>query len=329
MIDVVYDPTATCPQWDTVYSRVQPAAPVRPFLRRATGYSATGSARERQVIILFGGGKNGKGVFLQTLRQLLGDYAIRCPSTTFLARRDDAIPNDVAQLRGARFVFASETNENRRLAEATIKDLTGGEDISARFMRAEWFSFTPTFTPWLATNHRPIIKGQDEAIWDRLALAPWSVRIPDAEQNRALVDELRVEYAGILAWIVRGAKDWYEHGLGTPAAVASATADYRSEMDVLGGFIEEHCVIDPQAWVTTGALYKRYMEWCEASGERSLSQTALGLRLLDRGFHAGRQGKDRTRSWRGLRLRLPTEEATADGFDEADGYGRRFDHERQ
>src|SRR5262249_12776425 len=154
-----YDPNALCPRWHAFLERVQPSADMRAFLQRASGYSASGSARERCIIIAHGSGKNGKGGFLQTLRYVVPDLAVRMPSSTFLAKKHDGIPNDIAQLRGARFAFASESEENKRLAEATIKDLTGGEDIPARFLHAEWFSFAPQFSPWLATNHRPEIQG--------------------------------------------------------------------------------------------------------------------------------------------------------------------------
>jgi len=303
LVDLEYAPQAPCPRWLAFLERIMDGnAGLIRFLQRAMGYSATGSARERRLIITYGTGKNGKGVFLQTGRQVLGDYSLRTPSATFLARRNDAIPNDLAALRGARFVFASETNDGRRLDEATIKDLTGGEDISARFMRAEWFSFTPTFTPWLATNHRPVIRGTDPAIWDRITLVPFSVRIPDDEQDPALLETLEVEYAGILAWIVQGAAEWYAHGLGAPGEVQTATAAYRKDMDVLGAFLDEHCIADPQAWVLASRLYATYRDWCEQSGERALTQTAFGLRLDERGYPASRLGPKQARTRSGLRL---------------------------
>jgi P4 family phage/plasmid primase-like protien len=318
LIDTPYDLNATAPRWEAFLERVLPDEQLRHFVRRAGGYSATGSARERCVMIPYGPGKNGKGVFLQTVRQLLGEYAVRTPSETFLAKKADAIPNDVAALRGARFAFASETGEGRRLAEATIKDLTGGEDISARFMRGEWFSFTPTFTPWLDTNHRPIIRGSDPAIWDRIRLIPFMVRIPDDEQDPTLTDQLRREYAGILAWIVRGAVEWHRDGLGTPAAVRDATANYQAEMDLLGAFIGDNCVVDPQAWVLASELYKAYCEWSTSGGERPLTATAFALRLVERGFTKTRLGPRGARTYSGLRM-MGQDEGPATGLDSATG----------
>jgi putative DNA primase/helicase len=315
LIDLDYDPAAACPMWLAFLERVLPDEDVRRFVQRGAGYSATGSARERKLLIPYGSGKNGKGVFLQTLKSVLGEYAVRAPSETFMAKRDNAIPNDIAALRGARFVFASETNEGHRLAEATIKDLTGGEEISARFMRGEWFSFAPTFTPWLATNHRPIIRGSDPAIWDRIGLIPFTVRIPDDEQDPELLDKLKAEYPGILTWIVRGAAEWYRQGLKTPAAVREATGSYQAEMDVLGTFLSERCVNDQDeetGWVLAGDLYEAYTKWCEESGEKPMPKRTLGLRLAERGYTAARVGKARTRGWIGLRLMtdadIPSEE---------------------
>ena len=297
-----YDPDAACERWLAFLERVQPSADVRAFLQRALGYSATGSARERALIVCWGSGRNGKGTLLQAVKTLLGDYAVRTPSETFAGRRDDAIPNDLAALRGARFVFASETKEGRRLAEATLKDLTGGEEISARFMRGEFFSFTPTFTPWLATNHRPRISGTDPAIWDRIRLVPFTVRIPDDEQDPELVDKLQAEAPGILTWIVRGAQSWYASGLGLPDAVQQATQGYRADEDLIGDFLADCCVTDEQAWVSAAALYARYVSWCESSGEKPLSKKGLGLRLAERGLTACRIGKRQERSWSGVRL---------------------------
>jgi putative DNA primase/helicase len=303
LIDLDFDQAIDCLLWQRVLERVLPDPEVRAFVQRAIGYSASGSARERCVLICYGSGKNGKGVLLQTVRNVLGEYAVRTPSTTFVARRGDAIPNDIAQLRGARFVFTSETADGQRLDEGLVKDLTGGEDVSARFMRGEWFSFTPTFTPWLATNHRPVIRGTDEAIWDRIRLIPFNVRIPEAEQDRQLIDKLKSEAIGILTWIIEGAVDWYQNGLSSPKEVQVATSTYRTEMDTLGGFIEDRCVVDAGLSVTAKALYEAYRAWCEACGERSVAQTAFGLRLAERGFASTRAGgRERTRMWRGIGL---------------------------
>lgn len=311
IVDLDYDPDAQCPRWEAFLERVLPDPDVRAFFQRAAGYSASGSARERKLIIPHGPGRNGKSVALQTLKNVLGEYAISAPSETFMAKRDGTTPNDIASLLGARFVFASETNEGHRLDESVIKKLTGGEEISARFLYAEWFSFLPTFTPWLATNHRPVIRGSDHAIWDRIALVPFNVRIPDEEQDADLLDKLKLEYPGILAWVLRGVRAWLDQGLGLPEAVSTATGAYRAEMDALGLFLSERCIDDPDprtGWVTTGVLYGAYTKWCEDSGERAVPKRALGMRLQERGYEPTRVGSQQARGWLGLRLLSDTED---------------------
>ncbi len=315
LIDIDYDPEAECPLWESVLERVLPDQSVRDFVQRASGYSATGSARERKIIIPHGPGRNGKGVTLETQFQVLGEYGSRTPAETFMARRNDSIPNNIAALRGVRFVYSSETDDGHRLAEAVVKDLTGGESISARFMRGEWFSFPPTFTPWLSTNHRPVIRGSDPAIWDRIALVPFTVRIPDEEQDPDLLEKLKPEYPGILAWIIRGAANWYRNGLGIPSAVRAATSSYQGEMDLIGSFIGECCVLDSDertGWVLASSLYDAYTKWCGEAGEKNpLPKRTLGLRLAERGYTAKeRVGGIHARGWLGLRLRTDS-----DGMD--------------
>lgn len=317
LIDVEYRPDAPCGRWARFLEEIQPEGATRQFLQRGAGYSATGAARERVLLILHGGGRNGKSVFLQELRTTLGPYAVRMPSETFLAKRQDgAIPNDIAQLRGARLAFGSETGEGRRLAEAKIKELTGDESISARFMRGEWFDFRPTFTPWLATNHRPVIKGSDAAIWDRIRLVPFNVRfrLPDEPDDGSLVadltlsEKLDAERAGILAWIIRGAIDWYQNGLGTTDKVRSATAGYRTEMDDLADFLADRCVAESQSFVGSRTLYEVFKAWSEGSGERPLSEKMFSTRIEERGF-----SKKRTKAgvqFSGVRIRTPLDDST-------------------
>ena len=296
------------------------------FLQRAIGYSLTGDTSERAFLILHGAGRNGKSTLLETVRAVLGpDYADRTRTETLLAKKEGEIPNDVAKLRGLRFVTASEADEGRRLAEATIKDLTGGDAISARFMRAEWFSFLPQFKLWLGTNHRPVIRGTDNAVWDRIRLVPFDVRIPEAEQDKHLRDKLLAEAPGILAWAVEGCRSWRQDGLGAPREVREATAGYRGEMDVLGAFLDDCCIVDPNAHAAAKDLYAAYTRWCDENGERSLSQKAVGQRLAERGFDAVRMGKSRSRYWVGVGVR---DAGSADASEPADASGRGFQHER-
>jgi len=243
---------------------------------------------------------------LATLAGMLGDYAQRTPSETLMVKRSGGIPNDVARLRGARLVMAVEAEENDRLAESQVKQMTGCDRIPARFLHHEWFEFMPEFKLFLATNHNPLIRGTDLAIWRRIRRIPFAVTIPDAEQDRALPHKLRAELPGILAWAVRGCLAWQRDGLGLPPEVQRATADYRLEMDVQANFLEECCLQKPAAQVTAQALHQAYTAWCQATAEPPLARACFGRRLKDRGFqpHKGTAG---TRTWLGIGLLDETE----------------------
>jgi putative DNA primase/helicase len=220
-----------------------------------------------------------------------------------LAKRSDGVPNDIARLKGSRFVSASETEEGRRLAESRIKDLTGQDTITARFMRAEWFDFEPVHKLWLSTNHKPEIRGTDQAIWRRIRLVPWTVVIPPAEQDKKLPEKLRAELPGVLAWIVQGCLEWRRKGLQAPEEVRRATVEYRAEMDVVGAFLAECCAIAPERDVSAADLYKAYGEWCKDTGETQVKQRRFGGQLTERGdFERYRGGKSGGHRWRGLDL---------------------------
>ncbi|PYR33175.1 MAG: hypothetical protein DMF90_21760, partial [Acidobacteria bacterium] len=276
---------AACPTFEAFLDRIFAGdRDLIGFVQRAAGYSLTGDVSERVLFILHGIGANGKTTLQEVLRAACGDYAMRTPTETLLVKREGGIPNDVARLVGARFVTASEADDGKRMAEALVKDMTGGDTITARFMRAEFFEFRPQFKVWLATNHKPVIRGTDKGIWDRIRLVPFNVRIPDAEQDKQLLAKLRDELPGILRWAIEGCLAWQREGLGAPQAVKAATEDYRQEMDVLGRFIEESCLVDSSATVKSSALYEAYKKWCEANREFAVTQKAFSLRLVERGF---------------------------------------------
>jgi putative DNA primase/helicase len=301
IVPVEYDPDANAPAWESFLQRVLPGEELRAFVQRAVGYSATGDTSEQCMFINHGGGANGKSTFQEALSAALGDYAMRTPTEMLLARRADGVPNDVARLKGARFVSASETEEGHRLAESRIKDLTGQDTITARFMKAEWFDFAPTHKLWLSTNHKPEIRGTDAAIWRRIRLVPWTVSIPPAEQDKKLPEKLRSELPGILAWVVRGCLQWRRKGLQAPEEVRQATGDYRSEMDVLAAFLEECCILRSDAMAFAKNLYTAYKEWCEANGEPVEKQRRFGMRLTERGLR--RQKVGGVYRWYGIGLR--------------------------
>jgi putative DNA primase/helicase len=298
---VEYDPGAEAPAWGAFLERVLPDEELRGFVRRAAGYSASGDTSEQCLFINHGVGANGKSTFHEAAAAALGDYAMRAPTDMLLARRSGAVPNDVARLKGARFVTAAETEDGRRLAESLVKDLTGQDTITARFMRAEFFDFKPTHKLHLSTNHKPEIRGTDAAIWRRIRLVPWTVTIPPAEQDKKLSEKLRGELAGVLAWIVRGCVEWRHEGLKAPDAVRKATGAYRSEMDVIGAFIEDCCVLRPDASALATPLYVAYKEWCEESGEPIEKQRRFGMRLTERGLRREKVGG--VYKWYGIGLR--------------------------
>jgi len=302
MAGAEYRPGAEAPTWAAFLERVLPGEQLREFVRRGAGYSATGDTSEQCMFINHGTGANGKSTFQEALAEALGDYAMRTPTEMLLAKRAGGVPNDVARLKGARFVAASETEENRRLAESLVKDLTGQDTISARFMRAEWFDFKPTHKLWLSTNHKPEIRGTDNAIWRRIRLVPWAVTIPPKEQDKKLAEKLRAELPGILAWIVRGCIEWRHDGLQAPEEVRKATGAYRAEMDVLAGFLVDCCEVGTSHWDYAKDLYASYKRWCDEVGERPESQRRFGGHLSERGFSRDRGGSRAAGIWRGVRL---------------------------
>jgi putative DNA primase/helicase len=299
---VTYDPAAECSLWLAFLDRIFAGnVELIDFVQRFLGYALTGITRERVFAILWGAsGRNGKTTLLETFRAILGDYALRTPAETLLVKRDGAIPNDVAKLRGARFVTASETKQGRQLDEPLVKDLTGGDTISARFMRAEWFEFRPSAKIFLGTNHKPEIPGTDPAIWDRVVLIPFTVRIPDEEQDQQLGAKLQAEAPGILAWAVRGCRAWQDGGLQVPEIVRAATKVYRAEEDALGVFLDERCTLGPRLTVAKGIFRTTYETWAKETRETALSDKELRRALAARGLTEGRTGA--MRFWRGVAL---------------------------
>jgi putative DNA primase/helicase len=308
---VTYDPNAECPRWTAFLDRIfEGNTRLIRYVQRVVGHALTGDTREQDLFMPYGKGANGKTTFLVTLQEMLGDYAEQAPASMLLTKDVAAIPNDVARLQGTRFVVAAESAEGRRLDEALVKQLTGRDRVTARFMRAEFFTFTPTFKMFLCTNHRPIIRGTDYAIWRRIKLIPFTVTIPEAEQDPLLLDKLRTERAGIFAWAVAGCLEWQRIGLSTPSEVQTATAGYRAEMDVLGDFLRDRCVLEPEASITGKELFDAYTAWCSESNERPMTRKEFTSRLTERGPTLKRTGV--ARGWVGIRLRGVTDPVTDD-----------------
>lgn len=310
---VPYDKEAGCPTWLGFLDRIFAGdAELIAFLQRAIGYSLTGESNEQVLFFLYGTGSNGKSTLIEALRALVGEYGQQAPMSTFLERRGEGPSNDIARLRGKRFVSSIEAGEGHRLNESLVKQVTGGDTITARFLHREFFEFRPQFKLWLAANHKPVIRGTDHAIWRRIRLIPFTITIPEDERDPELPTKLRKELPGILRWAVDGCLLWQRVGLGAPPAVREATDAYRCEMDVLAGFLDDRCELGQALTVEAGALYQAYCAWCEANGERPASQRAFGLRLKDRTFQQARTGQ--ARRWTGLRLTDMTDHDAGSGI---------------
>lgn len=250
------------------------------FNQRAAGYSATGLTTEQAIFILWGKGANGKSIYENALGKVFGDYSASTPFST-LELSNNAQTNDIAALRGKRFVTVSEVNEARRLNEARVKNMASSDPVTARFLFGEYFTYTPTYKVWMATNHKPIITGNDEGIWRRIRLIPFTVSFRGRE-DRNLADDLDKELPGILNWIIEGAKEWLRHGLGMPEMVKNATESYRAESDILSQFLEQCTIYRDGARTKAGELYAEYERWCDENGEKALSGTAFGRKLKER-----------------------------------------------
>ena len=302
MAGTLYDAAAPCPTWLNFLDRTFAGnRGLIDFVQRAAGYTLTGDTGEQVLFFCYGTGANGKSTFLETLRGVLGDYAQAAEFSTFLAQ-GEGVRNDIARMAGTRFIAAIEAGEGRRLNETIIKTLTGGDTVTARFLFKEYFEYKPQFKLWLAANHKPTIKGTDNAIWRRIRLIPFTVTIPEQERDGKLSQRLREEWPGILAWAARGARDWAEQGLGLPAEVRAATAAYRFEQDTLASFFDDVCTPNANGHAKAGDLYKAYQAWAEANGEKAENASRFGTRLAERGYIPGKLTGG-VRAWRGLEIK--------------------------
>jgi putative DNA primase/helicase len=276
------------------------------FLQRLMGYTLTGLVVEEIFAFFYGTGGNGKGSFLNLFTAALGDYAAVAPIETFTESKTERHPTDLAMLRGARLVVSQETSGGKRWDETRIKALTGSDPVSARFMRGDFFTYTPQFKLVVAGNNKPGLRNVDEAIRRRFRLVPFVVTITP-EEREALPDlkaRLALEAPGVLAWAIQGCLEWQQSGLQAPPSVLAATSDYFVSQDSVGRWIEEQCVVAPHASATKAALYADWKAWAEAGGEFVLAQRVLLERLQERlSLDEARIGKGRDRTLIGIGLR--------------------------
>jgi putative DNA primase/helicase len=262
------------------------------------GAALCGGLGDQLVHVLYGGGANGKTTFTETIRAVLGDYAAHAPAELFLLDRYRHGPApELLHLRGRRLVTAAETGAGRRLDETLVKQLSGGDTITARGLyQSELVEFRPAFAIWLWTNHKPVVDEQSEAIWRRLRLVPFTITIPAEERDAGLGERLRAEeLQGILAWCVAGCLAWREQGLEPPEAIRTATAEYRAEEDVLGAFIADRCRTGPDCSAESAALFAAWKEWATSNGHNPSSETMLGRRLSEAGYPGGKRSGKRVR----------------------------------
>jgi putative DNA primase/helicase len=249
------------------------------FIQRMLGYALTGSTQEQCLFFLYGRGANGKSVLLNTVASVLNDYHTTAPIETFTASNTERHPTELAGLRGARLVTAIETEEGRRWDETKVKALTGGDKIAARFMRGDFFQYTPQFKLIIAGNHKPALRTVDEAIQRRFHLVPFTTTIPAEKRDKNLVEKLKAEWPGILRWMVEGCLAWQREGLNPPAAVRDATREYLEAEDDLAAWISDCCICDPDAWGGSTVLYRSWLTWAKTANAPFGSQRAFAQKL--------------------------------------------------
>lgn len=258
---VIYDAKATAPRWlqflDEIFLKDKELID---YMQRVVGYAMTASISEQCMFIFYGMGRNGKSKFLDTISHIMGDYSMNCPSSMLTLKIGQSIPNDVARLKGSRMATGGETNQNVTLDEELIKRLTGDRKITARFLNKEYFDFLPTFKIFIATNHKPNIRGTDTGIWRRIQMIPFNLNLTEEQDDKQLGSKLEAESSGILNWMIEGYNKWIELGLKTPESVRNATQLYREEEDDLGQFIRDECTEEKGSFVSVADFKDKFKE---------------------------------------------------------------------
>jgi putative DNA primase/helicase len=303
IVPITYDPETKCPTFvDFVRWITRDDREFRAYLHRLFGYCLSGDNREQAFFFVIGPGRTGKSVLANVLRELLGEYGLQASMDSFLMKQyDNAIPTDIARLRGARVVVANEANFDRQIDEAKIKALMGGDPLVARFMRQDFFQFLPECKLLLVANDFPRVRLNSDAFWRRVRVLPVDRKIPLKQVDKQLMEKLRPEFPGILTWAVRGCLAWQRDGLVMPSAVREGTERWRGFADVIKRFVTECCELDPQAEVSASEIYARYRDWCGEHKESPQSQAGFKIKLveLDLTHRHTRTGN----VWLGIRLK--------------------------
>jgi len=304
MAPVNYDPNAECPGWVDHLNKIMARNEEKiEYFQRVCGYTLTGDTAERKFFVCWGGGANGKSLTMSVMAFIMKDYSKKVAIKSLMVKRLESISNDIAKLRKARFVFSSEGEQGKKLAESLVQELTGEDVVTARFLYAEEFEYEPEFKLFLATNHKPVIVGTHEGIWDRIRLIPFNVRLEENERipKLEMMQMFENEAEGILAWMVRGCLEWQRDGLGVSQEVVEATKQYRNEMDILGDFLGAACKIQEMVKVKSKDLYEAYEKWCDENGEEKIGKLNFTNRMKERGFVQNKGGKN-VNVWRGVEL---------------------------
>jgi len=303
---IEFDPNAECRTWlkflDTIADQ---STELATYLQRCVGYSLTGDTSEHALFLLYGTGANGKSTFLEVLRFVLGDYAQSADFQSLMVSQGQSVRNDLAKLNGARFVTATESEDGKRMAENVVKQLTGGDTITTRFLYQDYFEFEPQFKLWLGTNHKPVIRGQDVGIWRRIRLIPFNVRISPDQQDRDLKAKLKKEAPGILRWALEGLADWRAQGLKEPAIVEEATKEYQADQDLILHFLNSRCSQSAGDESPAHGLYAAFKEWAQETNEWPMTERKFSNALEERSLRKVRRASGFV--WKGIAL-LPSEE---------------------
>ncbi len=283
---VIYNKDAKCPKWESFLDKIfQGNKNIISYIKRAIGYSLTGLAGEQCIFILHGTGKNGKSTLLNIVSFIIGEYGMNTPASTFLSKKyDGGSTNDLARLKGSRYVCCVEPEGGAQLAESVVKQATGNDKITARFLFQEFFEFEPQWKIFMATNRKPEIKGQDEGIWRRIHLIPFNYKFTDEERilnyDKILIDE---ESSGIFNWALEGCLEWQKNGLGMPDEVKAAVQEYKDEMDILGEFLSNACIKDGSCKVENSKLHKLHSIYCKSINQHTWSMKYFSNKMKERG----------------------------------------------
>jgi P4 family phage/plasmid primase-like protien len=299
LIPLDYDPNLKSELWERTLGLILKPEAIS-FMQRILGYCLTGSTKEQKMFILYGTGANGKTTILRTVTSIMKEYGSQSSINTFLEKKNDGILNDLARLQDKRLTLIPEYDESKKLSEALIKNVTGGDAITCRFLFCEYVEFVPKFKIIMATNHKPVIGGSDYGIKRRIIFVPFEYTIPTEQQNPKLMEELQGEYSAILSWLAEGAYRWYQEELCTPQFILDETAEYLEENDLIDRFLSDVCLLSDSESIQSSLLFEHFKMWREINNESDLSQKTFSQKLIEKGYK--RECKNHCRFFKGVSI---------------------------